>query len=354
MKYVSLLFLVLVCGCVGEPDFPSSPDIIAGKNGAYILNEGLMGMDNSTLSRYDENTGSVINDYYAKQNNNQRLGDTGNDLIVYNDAVYIPVTKSRTIEKIRLSDGVSLGRLILGNKEEPYRLAVLNDTVGYYTLVSDYIQEFNPLTMQKRGDAIKVGPGPEGIAVNETTIFVANSGYGDLRQNEPKASTISIIDRKTKQEISLLSGVTNVRSVHLAEQGRALYAMYSNVNSPIGLKGGLVRYDSRTLQETNRWLFRSPTMPEFTKNEDSVFIADSVGTWVIALHHSSAPHLLFPRTTNKEIWHTVKQHPQTGDIWLAVYPEFSQNNGWISIRSKNGIEKKRFEVQLTPRAILFF
>lgn len=354
MKYLSLLIIILAYGCVGEPEFPSDLTITTGKNGAYILCEGLMGMDNSTLSRYDEHTGKTINDYFAKQNNGLRLGDTGNDLIAFGEAVYIPVTKSRTIEKVRITDGVSLGRLILDKKEEPYRLAILNDTVGYFTLVSDYIQEFNPMTMQKRGDVIKVGPGPEGIAVNETTIFVANSGYGDLRQHEPKASTISVIDRTTKQETALLTNLVNVRSVHLAEQGLALYAMYSNVNTPIGLKGGLVRYDSRTLQETNRWLFRSPSSPEFNTKQDSIFITDSVGTWVIALQHSNTPQLLFTRNTTKEIWHNIKRHPQTGDLWIATYPEFSQNNGWVSVRSLNGTEKKRLDVLLTPRAILFF
>lgn len=355
MRYYVAIVLLLLSGCVTTPEFPTESSTISGKNGAYILCEGLMGMDNSTITRYDESSGTVINDYYAKQNNGLRLGDTGNDMVQFGEHLFVPVTKSRAIEKIIITNGTSVGRLKLDKKEEPYRIAILNDTTAYCTLVSDYILEFNPKTMQRKGAPIKVGPGPEGIAVTESNIFVANSGYGDLRQSEPKASTISVLDQKTKTELSLISNLINVRSVQIAENGRALYAMYSNLNTPVGLKGGIVRFDSRTLQETNRWEFRSPSMPEFSQNEDSLFVADSVGLWVIDLaKQTKRPHLLFSKTTPKEIWYSVKRHPQKGELWISVYPELSQNNGWVTVRTLKGAEVKRFDVLLIPSKILFF
>ena len=121
-------------------------------------------MDNSTLTRYDNQSNTVVNDYFALQNKGQRLGDTGNDIVRWNQHIFIPVTKSRTIEKIRINDGISDGRIKLSAGDEPQRIAILNDTVAYVTLLNDRIKQFNPTTLEIKNKYISVGPAPEGIA----------------------------------------------------------------------------------------------------------------------------------------------------------------------------------------------
>lgn len=355
IKYFILGWTIILCGCISSPQFPENSNTITGNNGAYILCEGLFGMDNSTLSRYDNQSNTVVNDYFALQNKGQRLGDTGNDIVRWNQHIFIPVTKSRTIEKIRINDGISDGRIKLSAGDEPQRIAILNDTVAYVTLLNDRIKQFNPTTLEIKNEYISVGPAPEGIAVTNATIFVANSGYGDLRKNEPKASTISVINRQTNQEIALLTNVINVRSLHITNQGRTLYAMYSNLNTPTGLKGGIVQYDIRTLQETNRWTFRSPSVPTFNTQEDSLFVADSAGVWLINLRtQQSQPQLLFPKPTNNDQWYHIQKNPNNNTLWISTYPQFSQKNGWVSVKDYKGQTLQTLNVLLTPRTILFF
>lgn len=355
MKHFILGWTIILCGCISSPQFPENTNTITGSTGAYILCEGLFGMDNSTLSRYDNQSNTVVNDYFALQNKGQRLGDTGNDIVRRNQYIFIPVTKSRTIEKIHIKDGTSAGRIKLGAGEEPQRIAILNDTVGYITLLNDRIKQFNPTTLELDPQHIAVGPAPEGIAVTNSTIFVANSGYGDLRKNEPKASTISVINRQTRQEIALLTNVINVRSLHITNEGRTLYAMYSNLNTPTGLKGGIVQYDIRTLKETQRWTFRSPSVPTFNAREDSLFVADSAGVWLINLMSSqSKPQLLFPKQSNNDQWYHIQKHPDNKTLWISTYPQFSQKNGWVSVKDFKGQTLHTLNVLLTPRTILFF
>jgi hypothetical protein len=62
--------------------------------GAYILCEGLWRQDNSTLSRYDDSTQMVANDFFSRVNTGLRLGDTGNSMAQKGDTLFIAMSVS--------------------------------------------------------------------------------------------------------------------------------------------------------------------------------------------------------------------------------------------------------------------
>ncbi len=70
--------------------------------GVYVLNEGLLTNDNTTLTYYDFGTGTATTDYYANVNGSG-LGDTGNDLLLYGGKMYIVVNES---SYLRIADAL--------------------------------------------------------------------------------------------------------------------------------------------------------------------------------------------------------------------------------------------------------
>ena len=62
----------------------------------YVLNSGVMGQNNASLTCYDTESGAVVQNYF-KTVNNYAIGDTANDIIVYGQKMYITVTGDNII-----------------------------------------------------------------------------------------------------------------------------------------------------------------------------------------------------------------------------------------------------------------
>jgi hypothetical protein len=330
--------------------------------GAYILCEGLWRQDNSTLSRYDDSLQTVINDFFSRVNSGLRLGDTANDMVLWGDTLFIAVSTSRTIEILRASTGVWIGRIRFSTaRQEPRSLTIVNDSVAFVSnLNDDSITEFHPRTFQIRR-TIPVGPAPEGIASTDRYVFVANSGYGDFRAREPKAGTVSVIDLATHREVRTLTGMPNVTSVKVAPARQRLYAAYRHLFSQPDSVGGVVEFDAVTLQELRRWRVPAPASLTFTPSGDTLILRTQRGIEAILLRSSTdmagervlPPVLLFANTTPGATWYGLNIHPRTGNLWIANARNYTVD-GEIIITRRDGSVVRRFDVGLNPSTIVFF
>lgn len=164
------------------------------KNGILILNEGLFNLNNSSLSWLDLSTHEVTNDIFLSINN-RPLGDTGNDMLVYGNKIYIAVNISSTIEVIDRNTLVSIKQIPFNynnQSQQPRSLVAYNGKVfvssfdGYVTAI-----DTSSLSITNR---IKVGRNPEGICVSNNSLFIANSGGLDIGNPD---STVFEIDLTT-------------------------------------------------------------------------------------------------------------------------------------------------------------
>jgi DNA-binding beta-propeller fold protein YncE len=213
------------------------------------VNEGVWFQDNASLTKYDPATGSAVQDYFAFANPGRRLGDLGNDIVIWKSRAYITVTTSQTIEVLELPSGRSLGRIILPAGSDPRSVVIVDDSTGFVTnLKDDSVVEIDP-TALTLGRRIAVGPSPEGIAAVDSLIYVANSGYGILRQEEPGAGTLSVIDIRTGVVRDTVRIGENPQSVRYLRSTRTLYVLYGLPESP----GGVAELDPNTLQVGRRW-----------------------------------------------------------------------------------------------------
>lgn len=199
MKYLFYLYLcILLFSCKKDPVKPEEKPIAKLAKGMYVLNEGLINMNNASLTYYDYSDSLPRNDYFNLING-RKLGDTGNDMAHYGDKIYIVVSVSSQIEVMNANTGKSIKQIPVFNKDVPQQprklafyknLALVCNFDGTVTVIDTFTLEIIK--------NIKVGRNPDGIAVANDKAYVANSGGLDAPNYD---RTISVIDLLSLTEI---------------------------------------------------------------------------------------------------------------------------------------------------------
>ena len=210
MRLCVIIVLALCCiRCVPVPTAPDPATTPLVNGGFFVVCEGLWRQDNATLS-FITPTGSAERDIVSTRNVGLRLGDTGSDILVHGDSIYVCASTSSTIEVYHRLSGIWKGRIRFENGREPYRLAIVNDTVAVCSIRNDdCIAEIDLRLLTVRVARAPVGPAPEGLCYFRGRIYVANSGLGDLRAAEAGASTVSILDAADLRVVKTLLGLAN-------------------------------------------------------------------------------------------------------------------------------------------------
>lgn len=78
-----------------------------GDGTAYVLNEGLWGGNDASLSRVNLASGQIDNTAFSAANARD-LGDLAQDILVYGTKAYVTVTFSNTLEVVSLNDNKSV------------------------------------------------------------------------------------------------------------------------------------------------------------------------------------------------------------------------------------------------------
>lgn len=158
------------------------------KHRVFVLNEGIYGMNNATLTFYNPDTEAVIGDIYAAQNGGMKLGDTAQDLLAYDGDMYVVMNGSSYISRLS-GAGVELARYGFTEEQGQPRYAVAEGGKVYVTLYSGNVIRLDAKTLQPEG-MVQVGNNPEQIIEKDGLLYCVNSGWGyDNR--------LSIIDTRT-------------------------------------------------------------------------------------------------------------------------------------------------------------
>lgn len=230
MKSDRLLFLLMLCLTFNACEKSQDEDRPQAGQGVYVLNNGNMGDNDADIGIYSPSSKTFVSDVFFSVNG-QKLGDLGQDILTFNDEVYIAVNGSRTIFVTDLSlkikeqinvfkDGVSLS---------PKYLASAGDKV-YVTYYEGYVGEIDSADHSVR--ITQAGPNPEGLAVAGDCLYVANSGgmsYPDYN------NTVSVISIEDFIETKVIEVNVNPVKVVASSDGEYVYVSsygnYSDVPS---------------------------------------------------------------------------------------------------------------------------
>lgn len=197
--------------------------------GFYLLNEGNMGMNKSTLDFFDFEKGTYKRNIYAEMNPNvpKELGDVGNDIQIYAGRLYAVINASNKVEVMDAITARRIGQIEIPNCRH-IRFA------GNYAYVTSFAGpiEINPDYKQKgyvaKIDLISlkevarciVGYQPEELEIVKDNIYVANSGgYMGVGNSENYEKTLSVIDLESFKETKRIVVDINLHRVRADKLG---------------------------------------------------------------------------------------------------------------------------------------
>ena len=234
-KYICIICLI---ACVAMSGCRENITIISGEEeqhgvaqqtditGFYLLNEGNMGSNKSTLDFYDFTTATYRRNIYAEANHNvpKELGDVGNDIQIYGNRLYAVINCSNKVEVLDARTCHRIGQIDVPN----CRYLRFHEGYGYLTSYAGpvvinpnyeqigYVAKFDTATLTLV-DTCHVGFQPDGLEVVSGNIFVANSGGYMVPNYE---NTLSVIDLQTFNETQRIPIAVNLHRVSADKYGQ--------------------------------------------------------------------------------------------------------------------------------------
>ena len=187
-----------------DPNDPNDPqEPVELSEYFFVLNSGNMGNNNASLSMYDLKDGTVTKDIFETQNG-RRLGDTGQDLVVYGSKMYIAVYGESTIEVTDL-DAKSIRQIRTDG--QPRSFAVHGGKV-YVTYFNGYVARIDTASLDVEA-TVQVGRNPEQLTVVGDNLYVANSGGLDYSTEAGYDNTVSVVDIASFTETKKIEVIIN-------------------------------------------------------------------------------------------------------------------------------------------------
>ena len=188
--------------------------------GMYLLNEGNMGSNKSSLDYLDlsDSTAHYYRNIYSERNPStvMSLGDVGNDCQIYGSRLWLVINCSNKVEVAHADDAVRIGKVDIPN----CRYVTFK---GGYAYVSSYVgsvysgsssplgsvYKVDTLSLQNV-DSCTVGYQPEEMAIIDNRLYVANSGGYQGMTGQGYESTVSVIDLASMQEVDKIEVAPNL------------------------------------------------------------------------------------------------------------------------------------------------
>ncbi|WP_299580297.1 DUF5074 domain-containing protein [uncultured Sunxiuqinia sp.] len=231
-----LLLLGALSSCREEVELFSSDEIDLEKpeettayRGFYLLNEGNMGSNKSTLDFYDFDSGTYSRNIYAEVNPDvpKELGDVGNDLQIYGSKLYAVINVSNKIEVMDAQTATRIGQIEIPNCryiQFEGKYAYVTSYAGPVEINPDYTQrgfvaKVDTATLQVVDECL-VGFQPDELAIVDGKIYVANSGgYMGAGSSDNYERTVSVIDLESFTEEKRIDVTANLHRVRADQRG---------------------------------------------------------------------------------------------------------------------------------------
>ncbi|ACF14570.1 conserved hypothetical protein [Chloroherpeton thalassium ATCC 35110] len=356
LKVLSLLLIFAFAGC-DDDDCPTqecSTTTCAGADAALVLSEGNYESNNSTLTHYDMET-NVATQNYFEQRIGRLLGDTGNDMILVDNILYIVVNNSNKLEVVDTDTWTSLAKITLEKDESgssPREIVEYNGKLfisnfnGYVAVVDTANSYGNEI------EWIQVGTQPNGITVLDGKIYVANSNY----DNGYNPGSISVIDPTTLTVTQTLSDIgVNISSIATDDYGDLYVISKGNYSDA-----------SANLYVVN------PTTGAITKTFDitaqSIAIHGDVGYVSVGGYDANWNYVAsiykidveadtvmtedFIESSNFQTLYGLNVDPNTGDIYCLDALDYSVS-GTVTVFDEDGQQTTSFKSGVNPCKVLF-
>ncbi|GAB5418664.1 MAG: hypothetical protein Crog4KO_04210 [Crocinitomicaceae bacterium] len=348
MKYFNLLILVslLLVGCKEDQPEPFVPTVDKLENGMVVLCEGLYQQNNSTIS-WVQLPGGAQDASFFETKTARALGDTGNDMLRYGGKIYIVVNVSSTIEVMNALDFTPVKQIEMmegGQPKQPRSLAFANGNV-YITCYDGYVDVLDTSSLEV-SQRIAVGANPEGLAVSNNKLYVANSGGLNFPNVD---TTVSVIDLTSNTELQKITVGMNPGGVFANDAGEVFVIARGDYG---GVPSRLRKIDATTDQVVNAsYGFDISGMSAMSATDMIVYDADGVYRFNFQTDQVEETFAINMSAVNT--LYGVKYQPTENALYLMDAMGFT-NQGVIRKYDTSGNFISSYQVGLNPSKILFF
>lgn len=203
---------------------PVTPGEKGEIDGFFLLNEGNMGNNKSTLDYFDYETGVYTKNIYAERNPGvvKELGDVGNDIQIYGNKLYAVINCSHFIEVMDVHTAKHIATISIPN----CRYITFSDGYAYVSSYAGpaaidpnarlgYVAKIDTAQLKVVDECI-VGYQPEEMVVRNNKLYVANSGGYRVPSYD---NTVSVVDLADFKEVKKITVAINLHRMRLDNYG---------------------------------------------------------------------------------------------------------------------------------------
>lgn len=347
---VPVLLIALAVSCKKKHPTEETPAPSELSNGLLVLNEGLFNHNNSGLSWINLSDHSVGNQFFEEKTS-RGLGDTGNDLKRYGGKIYIVVNVSSTIEILDAKTGLSLQQISMvanGTPKQPRSIA-FSGSKAYVTCYDGFVDVIDTSSLQVT-QRIAVGSNPEGLAVSNGKLYVANSGG----LNYPNVdSTLSVIDLSTHQELQRIVVGKNPGAVCADHQGDIYVISRGNYSS---IPSRMHRINTTTDTKENSFSFDAGGISRMNNYLLISYYDQATSNSSIALFDASSEQMVqtnYISTSSMVTLYGVNYATETDKIYCCDANGYT-NTGFVHVYNASGQFERTYNVGLNPSKVLVF
>ena len=339
--------------------FPFEPTTDVNPIGMYLLNEGNMGSNKSTIDFVDFKNAYYIRNMYAERNPTviKELGDVGNDIQIYGNKIYAVINCSHKVEVMEAHTLVRIGQIDIPNcryikfdKGNAYVSAYVGPVAIDPDAQLGAVYRIDTTSLAITGKCT-VGYQPDELEIIGEYIYVANSGGYRV----PKYDyTISVVEKFGMTQVEKIPVGINLHRIEADKYGKLWVTSRGNYGS-IRSKMFVLEKESkfsRKMVVTDTLDIPCSEMHiqgdslyfysvEWSNQEEKNHIA--YGIIDVRTKELVTDHFITDGTEKDiEIPYGINVHPVTGDIYVTDAKNYV-SSGALHCYSRDG--KKKWSVR---------
>lgn len=377
MKKLNLFLLAvlaaLMFSCKPNTPEPVTPSGMNLGSGVFVLNEGDFQVSNSSLTFYDIEADTVINNLFYKVNN-APLGDVAQSLAMADGQLYIVVNNSNYIYKVDANTIVcdTTKPFKLSDFYSPREMHFVAPNKAYVTdLMGTQLWIINPQDFSHAG-SIEMGNATEKMVQVGNELYVSNwSIYYFDPYSHASYNTVQVVDLNNDVKVADITVgkepntmvVDKNGHVWVLCEGRSWDDEYDEEGVPYGenptlweidpmLKTAICRYEFKGLYEDDDEIKGVASALKVNPAGDQFYLIynNEVRRFDLATMSLSETFRITPDATG--LFYNMAVEPKTGDLYISDAKNYVME-GTVYRYSNDGVLLASFQAGIIPSAMLF-
>ena len=353
ITFLILFFTIVFASCNGPKPPEFQPNY---QKGVFILNEGGYMHGNSTLSYYDKDEKTILNDVFT-QNNDFPLGDQSQSITIHENLAYITVCndgKVYSIDKNTFKFQNKITELV-----SPRYITFLNDTKAY---VSDiwgkciYVVNPQTYTVSKTINLDAHDSENPYQHSSEEMIIVGNLLFTNSWSYDNK---ILIINTDTDKLIDSIEVLVQPKKIVLDKNNKLWVLCDGNYSgATTSSQKGIVKIDVQTRKIEQTFVFGEQTSTaEYIVNDmkinvtkDTIYYVNK-NVYQMSIYDTQLPVTPYINADNRNFY-ALGIDPYNSDLYVSDAVDFMQNGVIYRYNSQKQLIDN-FKVGIIPNSFVF-